>query len=451
MHASQIQITLRGLKMAVRFPVLCLVLLVAAGRAAGGPPEGLPKVKPGVDPKRDPAWLERVHKAIDEGVAWLLKQQKASGRFPAFGDARGDIYPLGMHALGLLAVVKGGHPTNSPEVQRAYAALHATWRTQRNALKTYEVGLTLMVLEARYSAVPPRKRAAAERKGRKPKKKKKPKVAPADLELAKSLLLWLESKQRSPGMWRYPEEGMDLSNTQYAVLGLWAAHDLGLELDRGVLRRAVEITLARQQTSGPAVRRVLPMPDKRYGEWVKTASKDRARGWRYMPDHERKVAGKVKLVVYPHSGSMTSAGIAVVAVGRHLLKGDPWLNASRDRKLRKSVYDGLAWLNTHWDVDDNPGQPGNWPFYWLYGLERCARLAGVENVGTHDWYVEGARRLLADQRANGSWPQHQRMRPPGGQNTQWWSDQVDTAFAVLFLARATPELDIPAPAITGGD
>ena len=168
----------------------------------GGPeaPEGLPKVKPGMDPKRDPAWLERVHKAIDDGVAWLLKQQKTNGRFPAFGDARGDIYPLGMHALALLAVVKGGHPLKSPEVQRGYAALHATWRTQRNALKTYEVGITLMVLEARYSAVPPRKRAADERRGRKPKKKKKPKVAPADLELAKSLLLWLESKQLSRGM-----------------------------------------------------------------------------------------------------------------------------------------------------------------------------------------------------------------------------------------------------------
>ena len=57
---------------------------------------------------------------------------------------------------------------------------------------------------------------------------------------------------------------------------------------------------------------------------------------------------------------------------------------------------------------------------------------------------------MADQRANGSWPKTQRMRPPGGQNVRWWSDQVDTCFAVLFLARSTPEIKTPPPTITGG-
>ncbi len=71
-------------------------------------------------------------------------------------------------------------------------------------------------------------------------------------------------------------------------------------------------------------------------------------------------------------------------------------------------------------------------------------------MGGHDWYLMGAKRLIIDQRENGSWPKTQRMKPPGDQNVRWWSDQVDTAFAVLFLCRGTPELDIPPPTITGG-
>ncbi|MGH7162316.1 MAG: hypothetical protein ACREID_02440, partial [Planctomycetota bacterium] len=102
-------------------------------------------------------------------------------------------------------------------------------------------------------------------------------------------------------------------------------------------------------------------------------------------------------------------------------------------------------------VHDNPGQRGNWPFYWLYGLERAGRLCGVEAIGRHDWYVEGAERLLADQRGDGSWPKTQRMRPPGDQNVRWWSDQVDTAFAILFLALSTPELTVPPPTVTATD
>jgi len=168
--------------------------------------------------------------------------------------------------------------------------------------------------------------------------------------------------------------------------------------------------------------------------------------------------GKTMERTYPYSGSMTSAGIACLAIGRAILGADDkkkmaaetWLTSVRDRKVRRAMWEGLAWLQNNWDLKDNPGQPGNWPFYWIYGLERACRLSGVQYVGLHDWYFEGAERLMSDQKKDGSWPKHQRMRPPGGQNVRWWSDQVDTCFAVLFLARSTPELKTPPPTITGG-
>ena len=396
------------------------------------------------DLKKDRKWLEKVQAAKERGVSWLLSQQTKSGRFPAFEDTRGTIYELGMHALSMLAVMKSGHPADSRELLAAERALHRLYKKHQFTIKTYEAGIVLMVFEAK--AFPFTK------KGKKGKKKKKENALPdEDLELVGKLALWLQTKQRAGGMWRYPEDGMDLSNTQYAVLGLWAARNLGIRVDAGVLRRMLETVMLRQQRTGPKMPRLVKSLDPRYGKWTQVG-KDRARGWRYMPDSTKTVDGKLKKVHYPFSGSMTSAGVAVLAIGREILgKKDPWLTPQRDRRIRQGIYDGLAWIHKNWDVQDNPGQHGNWPFYWLYGLERCASLTNVENIGPHDWYIEGAERLMADQRENGSWPKTQRMRPPGGANVRWWSDHVDTAFAILFLSRATPHLKIPAPVISPSD
>ncbi|MGQ0612420.1 MAG: hypothetical protein ACT4PV_01530 [Planctomycetaceae bacterium] len=410
-----------------------LLLLLTLGVSATGAEK---------DPKEEPEFKGRVNAAIEKGLAWLLTRQNAIGRFPAFEDARGDIYPLGMHALATLALLKGGHEIDSTETRSALGALFKLVEEQQYTLKTYEVALALMVLEAKACFQPAKDRD----KGKKPPK---PNPESQDLEVARRLVSWLQSKQQAGGLWRYPEDGVDLSNTQYAILGLWAAHRIGVEVDKGVVRRCVEGTMARQQTTGPEVERVLKSSDPRYGAWMRTGIKDRARGWRYMPDFEKRLeGGAVEMVTYPFSGSMTTAGIAVLAIGREILGKDFWLTPERDRKLRQSLYDGFAWLDRNWDIEDNPGQRGNWPFYWLYGLERAARLASLENVGPHDWYFEGAMRLLADQREDGSWPRKQRMRPPKDANVRWWSDQVDTAFALLFLLRTTPDLKIPAPVVT---
>ena len=55
-------------------------------------------------------------------------------------------------------------------------------------------------------------------------------------------------------------------------------------------------------------------------------------------------------------------------------------------------------------------------------------------IGTHDWYLEGANRLLDDQRADGSWESEERLDKP-----EW-----GTCFAILFLKQATRRLnDVP--------
>jgi hypothetical protein len=425
--------------------ILLLLTLGLAGGAAAAPGEGAPQAPqapPNADPKKTPEFTKGVEQAIDKGVQWLLVRQEGSGRFPGYSDERGDIYPLGMHALATLAVMKGGCPIDGPEVTKAMKALSSLLAEYKNALSTYEVGIVLMVLDAKYSTQPLGKPASAKRS----------KTEPGDLALATELANWLQKHQQPQGLWRYPEGGVDLSNTQYAALGLWSAQRLGVEVNKGVAKRMVEATLERQQPGGVRVPFILdPKLHKTPGE-RRSVSEINARGWRYLPEETITLSdGTTKKIVYPYSGSMTSAGVAILAIGREILGGDDaWLKGANDRRIRQAMWEGLAWIQGNWDVYDNPGQAGNWPFYWIYGLERCARLAGVEYVGMHDWYYEGATRLVYDQRPDGSWPLNPRMKPKGDQNVRWWSDQVDTCFAILFLTRSTPEIKTPPPTITGG-
>jgi hypothetical protein len=425
-------------------PLFVGVLLCATG-APGEDPPRKPGLKPppvAADPKEAPEFKKSVQDAIDKGVDWLLKRQNGSGRFPGFTDARGDIYPLGMHALATLAVIKGGCPLDGPEVTKALRAMETIYGENRNAARTYDVGVMLMVLDAKYSTPP---------KGKpEPKKPRKPDAH--DLELATELSNWLQKQQQPEGLWRYPEGGIDLSNTQYAALGLWSAHRLGVEVNKGVVKRMIEGTLERQSPDGPRVPFIMDAKaHKAHGGERRSGTGIKARGWRYLPEEEITLAdGTTKKIVYPYSGSMTSAGIAILAIGRDILDEDAWLKAGKDSVIRAGMWEGLAWIQENWDLYDNPGQPGNWPFYWIYGLERCARLAGIEHVGLHDWYHEGANRLIADQLPDGSWPKTHRMKPKGDQNVRWWSDQVDTCFAILFLTKSTPEIKTPPPAITGG-
>jgi len=426
-------------RMAGRILSLFLGLAAVAVAAPGEKPPEPPKE---ADPKEDPAFKESVQNAIDKGVAWLLSRQEGSGKFPGYSDSRGDIYPLGMHALATLAVMKGGCPIDGPEVTKALNALESLHGTYRNALRTYEVGLCLMVLDAKYSTPP---------KG-KPEPKKRPKPDAHDLDLATQLANWIQKQQQPEGLWRYPEGGWDLSNTQYAALGLWSAHRLGVEVNKGVVKRMLEATLERQQPAGPKVPFIMdPKAYRAHKGERRSTTGIPARGWRYLPEEEVTLPdGTTKKIVYPYSGSMTSAGVAILAIGRDILgKDDSWLKGENDRHIRDGMWHGLAWLQGNWDLYDNPGQAGNWPFYWIYGLERCARLSGVEYVGLHDWYAEGATRLVGDQRPDGSWPKNPRMKPKGDQNVRWWSDQVDTCFAILFLTKSTPEIKTPPPTITG--
>jgi hypothetical protein len=175
--------------------------------------------------------------------------------------------------------------------------------------------------------------------------------------------------------------GGDNSVTQFALLGLAAAARLDMRIPTATWQRARSITLARQLEAG---------------------------GFGYAGSPSE--AG---------SGSMTCAGLCALAITAHGLSLDPSADAAASERA-------LAWLDQRFDVARNPGSSA-WNLYYLYGLERTGRILETEFLGAHEWYPLGVRHLLATQLPDGSWDDSK--TPP-----------QDTAFALLFLTRATHRL-----------
>ena len=89
--------------------------------------------------------------------------------------------------------------------------------------------------------------------------------------------------------------------------------------------------------------------------------------------------------------------------GREYLDGDTIHNCGNGGYDRNLQY-GLDWLANHFQVGQNFGNGQQWKFYYLYGLERVGRLAGVRYFGKNDWYLLGAEELVHDQdKLSGFW------------------------------------------------
>lgn len=193
----------------------------------------------------------------------------------------------------------------------------------------------------------------------------------------------LVSNQNQAGDWGYPA-GQDLSNTQYGALGLWAASRAGYEVPLETWEDLLDSTGSYATSEG--------------GYGYRNGSKA--------------------------TGSMTAAGIGVVAICRDRLKALRRLTPADNRKTEARQSKSIAWLDRHFSITGNPGGGNQWLHYYLYGLERVGGLAGVTHIGDHDWYKEGARFLVRSQGLNGTWGQ----------------GNGKTAFGILFLRRATHTL-----------
>jgi len=434
--------------------------------------------------------------AIDKGVAWLKKAQAADGSWDdAFTPFTGlGHMKQGTTALAALALLKSGVGPDEPGIRSAFDYIQGC-----KLERVYEVGCVLMALEARYNWEPPHldaddPPAEGTHEKKAAPKPAKPKPTAPDLELAQKCVEFL-AKNQGPSGWTYPPTANgyseDVSNTQYALLGLDAAERLGVEVAKEIYEKAQELFVTNQEKDGPDVS-PFPVPgaDLTYKELKKieketrekikkieasfkgkkpgesnadghTESDERrtteedaarkiyrttgakvkmkARGWAYAFN---KAPGAQPAQARPErsTGAMTTAGLASLFICKAHLDGTPVYEKALRGPMDHAIRDGAAWMAANFAVDRNPND-GMHVLYYLYGLERAGVLLLVPKFGEHDWYEDGSRQLVRDQAADGSWDAH---------NAGTVGPMCDTCFALLFLARGTtPIVRIPTRTTTG--
>ena len=216
--------------------------------------------------------------------------------------------------------------------------------------------------------------------------------------------------RKNVGLFDYlvPEDDrVDLSVSQYGVLGLWAAVRYGWELPAGYWQAAETAWYNWQQPDG---------------------------GWSY--NGAPRVAGDAKNpIYYPTTLSITSAGVASLYITLDALHANDGVrcngNVSSPRIDAGLAFlaDGLPYLLDKKPYPADPvkraaieGNTGGGRYYTLYGVERIGVASGFKLLGDLDWYAAGADWLLKKQNGNGSWG--------GGDGSL-----QDTCFALLFLSR----------------
>jgi hypothetical protein len=397
---------------AVRVARALLAVILALGLAAPHARADFGADEKKFDDEAYPAELRsRVSEAIVRAANWLLLRQKDDGSWSSPFDAT---YPMGATAFATLALLKAGIPAGHPRIERAFAFLR-----KQKLRKTYEVGILLMALDAKYGvAKDPFEKDEVDRYGNRVV------AEPCAEHASKDDLAWMKQgvdflvANQTGGHWRYPEGGFDLSNTQYALLGLKAADRCGLKVPLEVWRSSLTFLLGYQDADGAEV--ALRGNEVRGRYRIEWSEKAKARGFRYVAKA-------------PVTGAMTTAGAAGLMICQGMLWKSRKFDGDARARTRAAVRDALAWMQVNFDVTTNPGGGEGAHFYYLYGLERMAISGHVRFLGTYDWYADGAEVLLHEQEDLGCW---------GGEQV------VETCYALLFLKRSS--FRIANPSVTPG-
>lgn len=280
------------------------------------------------DQPREPL-VEKVRKAIEDGKQFLRQKQGDKGEWE--DDIQFErIAPRGMTALALLALLVAGEKPDSPTVKRGLEFLRGV-----KPAYTYTVALQTMVyVEA---------------------------GDPKDILAIQDNVDWLvKAAVRQDGKitgWGYTNSGgtrTDNSNTQYAVLGIYAGKQAGAKIKREVWEQIQEYYQSTQSREG---------------------------GWHYPGQRDSLTMTTAGLCGLLMAGMEADAGRKLAADGSDPQCGFYPANDNLARAT-KWVTDGFKIHNYT-----------NYVYYNLYGLERAGRLSGQRFFGDHDWYREGCEYL----------------------------------------------------------
>jgi hypothetical protein len=189
--------------------------------------------------------------------------------------------------------------------------------------------------------------------------------------------------------------GDDNSNTQFAVLGVWAARRHGVAAER-----CVALISAR---------------------FHQTQNDDGSWGYNIHSTLRR--------------DSMTCAGLLGLAVGkagdasRQSAEKDPAIAKGLEFLGKKVQSPGGVKKRGKGNRNLFIGADSLGDLYWLWSVERVGVIYNLATIGGKDWYAWGAGLLVAHQQDDGSWVAGQ-------------GQVVDTCFALLFLKRVNVAKDL---------
>ncbi len=351
---------------------------------------------------------EQIRTAIRRGVQYLKMHQQADGSWNYGG------HQVGITALAGLALAENGVTVDDPALKRAYEYVQANAPSN---VQTYDISLAILFLVRVGKA--------------------------SDNDLIKGLGARLAAGQLASGGWTYncpssvpvpPAASVtnkpsaktdttkpgakadapkragriniapplragfgDNSNTQFAVLGIWAAGRIGLD---------VKDTMAEV--------------DRRFrGTQAGTG------GWGYNgPGAD--------------TSAMTCAGLMALILAKGEKTLEAQMVARRGGADQPEGPGGRPKMDSDKQIDKGIERvefyaarlgPGA-NHYLLWSIERVGVALGTARIGRVDWYSAGATFLIKSQNADGSWRSS-------------YGDLADTSFALLFLRRSNLAKGMP--------
>ncbi len=328
---------------------------------------------------------DEIARAIARGVAYLKEVQQPAGHWSFTFNEDHD---LGITALAGLALLENGVDRSDRAIGKATEVVR-TLAARSN--QTYDLALAILFL----SRVQPGSRGPhddlIQRLGRR--------LAGGGPEGFWSYLVPLESSEypkkesikRAPSsktkkrnqrlLERMRTSDGDNSNTQFALLGIWAAGRHGFDSNDAL--EAIDGHFRGTQS----------FPGR----------------WGYKPGMQG-------------ANAMTCAGLMGLAIGAARPKEAERLSArARGAALAadpvfagalKCVSEDALEISEESDI------------YYLWSLERVCVALGLRQLAGFDWYAAGARVLVASQHKDGNWPE------------QRWGSLPNTCLALLFLRKA---------------
>lgn len=295
------------------------------------------------------------------GVHWDETETDPTGADRVFG---------GNTALAVYALLAAGESPDNPKLKPAI-----DWLRKAKVHGTYVIGIRLNV----YSYLPHNVVRAE--------------AAQDQQFLFKAMIPAIDPEDKTPaeghGLYDYLEkftayDHIDHSVSQYAVLGMWAAEQIGLTVPEAYWRSVEQAWLRHQNKDG---------------------------GWDYSGSGNNEGS----------TGTMSAAGVSTLFITQdYLRRRAPVRGAPPDQATTEPIDRGIQFMAKRLETGMGDVTP-----YELFGIERVGIASGLKTIGKMDWYDAGLRAIVQKYFSGGRLGEKQVVA----------DSLYDACFCLLFLAR----------------